>query len=84
MEKKEDWRIKEHMPKDEVSEKQNIGNLSDESSFILKCVRCGESKDLSFIAHRNKDKCITGFVVICQTCFPIIGNTEKKIRISSK
>ena len=82
MKKKEDWRMPEHMGTEEdVTEKQMVGNKSEASNFILKCIRCGASKGLSFVAHRNVDECITGFIVVCQTCFPIIGDTKKRIKI---
>jgi hypothetical protein len=83
---KEKWRMTGHEPEKDISERQMIGNKSIEANYILKCMHCGADKGLTFVAHRNKEECITGFIVVCQECLKIIGDTEKKIRmvISSK
>ena len=49
-----------------------IGNRSKDE-FKLSCCRCGTTKDLSLVAHRNKFDLIVGYLFTCLDCLLIIG-----------
>ena len=45
-----------------------LGNKNEDTNYNLQCIFCGIDKNLTLVAHRNDNKYITGFVVVCDNC----------------
>lgn len=60
-----------------------VGNIEPNSSTILGCIECGETSNLSLIAHRrieSKKGELCGFIVVCQQCFDKVQGQEIELK----
>ena len=63
------------------SQRQKIENKNKMTDYSLRCISCGRSEELNLVAHRNKDKHICGFVVVCGNCSRLLEKDERYIRL---
>lgn len=62
---------------------QTIGNRNLESNYSLQCIFCGNDRNVIEIAHRNGDKHITGYIVVCKKCFKILDMDKLHLKIEA-
>jgi len=63
------------------SPKQKIGNVNKMTNYSFRCINCGNNRDINLIAHRNKNKYVTGFIAVCEECCKLLNGSDKNIRM---
>ncbi len=51
------------------------------TNYSFRCINCGDNKDINLIAHRNKNKYVTGFIAVCEECCKLLDESDKNIRM---
>lgn len=63
------------------SSKQLIGNENKMINWSLQCINCGSGEGINLVAHRNDDKHICGFIVVCRECSEALKKDKRYIRL---
>jgi hypothetical protein len=63
------------------SPRQKIENKNEMTNFSLSCINCGCREEIHLIAHRDKDKYICGFIVVCAECSEALKKDKRYIRL---
>jgi len=64
-----------------TSPRQSIGNANKMTNYNLQCINCSGEIKVSLVAHRNKEKYITGFIAVCEECFKLLDESKQYIRM---
>ncbi len=56
------------------------GNWNPDN-FMMECIHCGETDNLSLQAHRKKQR-ITGFIMVCPKCQPIVADAGVEVLLA--
>jgi len=56
-----------------------VGN-NNKDSFLMACIKCGTTRELTLTAHRDTSGKVTGWLVACGYCQKSLQNDRLEIK----